>query len=281
MVMEREKTGSGNRPRWYGTPASRGFNVYRDIEERYIEIFDALREGRIPDVQTDPRLSLPDIRDIMISYARYRVKKEFTQDQYVRKFYSLIPELDRSVNLILEKVMNFGLITGVSYNSDDPCRFLSSLRGLDLPADLSAMLDDISVSAGKLCDLRASLVSFLNMRISRIMPNTSAIAGEELAAELLYHAGSLRNLALMPASSIQVLGAEKALFKHVVTGSPPPKHGVLFHFRGMSALKPRTRGRVARVIAGKIAIAARADLAGTVIDTGSMVKQIKEAMAKK
>ncbi len=272
---------SADRKLWYGKPLASGFLVYSGIENRFKEIFDSLRQGRDVDLDLEERDMLPDLRDLMLKYARYRVKREFTQDQYIRKFYSLVPEIDKSLNLILEKVMNFGLFTERNYNSDDPCRYLESLRGLDLPEDIGKMLESISSSASSLCSMRRDLTAFLNQRIVRIMPNTCAVAGEELAAELLYHAGGLQNLAMMPASSIQVLGAEKALFRHMVSGSPPPKHGVLFHYKGIASLKPRLRGRIARMLSGKIAIAARADLAGTRIDTDSMVAAIKKAMGRK
>lgn len=272
---------SADRSLWYGKPKGSGFLVYSDIEHKFTEIFDSLRDGRYPSQDLEERPALPDLRSLMLEYAKYRVRKEFTQDQYVRKFYSLVPEIDKSLNLILEKVMNFGLITGRNYNSDDPCRYLESLRGLDLPEDIARMIESVSSAAAGLCTMKKDLVGFLSQRIVQIMPNTSAIAGEELAAELLFHAGSLENLAMMPASSIQVLGAEKALFRHFVSGTPPPKHGVLFHYRGMSSLKPRMRGKIARMLSGKIAIAARADLAGTRIDTDSMVASLKKAMGRK
>lgn len=272
---------SADRKLWYGKPMASGFLVYSGIEGNFNEIFDSLRQGIDPDAALVKRTSLPDLRELMLKYAKYRVKREFTQDQYIRKFYSLVPEIDKSLNLILEKVMNFGLFTERNYNSDDPCRYLESLKGLDLPDDIERIVESISSSASSLCSMRKDLTAFLNQRIMKIMPNTSAVAGAELAAELLYHAGSLQNLAMMPASSIQVLGAEKALFRHLVSGSPPPKHGVLFHYKGISSLKPRMRGKIARMLSGKIAIAARADLAGTRIDTESMVAALRMAMGKK
>ncbi len=266
---------------WYGYPRPMGFAVFSNIEREYSRIFDDLRDGKPPGSEVVERTELPDLRALMIEYAKYRVKKEFREDQYVRKFYSLVPEINKSINLILEKVMTFGLITGISYNSDDPCRFFTNLEELDLPEDISSMMTQISSSVAGLCALRSSLTQFLSERVRILMPNTCRIAGEDLATELLFHAGSLRNLAMMPASSIQVLGAEKALFKHFVSGTPPPKHGILFHYKGLSSLPPRRRGRVARVIAGKIAIASRADLSGTTLDTDKMLGKIKETMNRK
>ena len=75
-------------------------------------------------------------------------------------------------------------------------------------------------------------------------------------------AGSLQNLAMRPASTIQVLGAEKALFRSLKTGARPPKHGLIFQHTLLHDAKRWQRGKIARVIAGKLAIAARADAFG-------------------
>nr|HPH35151.1 RNA-processing protein [Methanoregulaceae archaeon] len=76
-----------------------------------------------------------------------------------------------------------------------------------------------------------------------------------LAAE----AGGIRALALMPGSAIQVLGARNALFCHLSTASPPPKHGLVYQYRGVHGSRKERRGKVARVLAAKLAIAAKID----------------------
>lgn len=93
-----------------------------------------------------------------------------------------------------------------------------------------------------------------------ICPNMSEVAGPELAAKLVAHVGSLRKLALLPASTLQVLGAEKALFKHLRNRKiKPPKHGLLFQHPKISGSPKRARGRIARTLANKLALAAKAD----------------------
>jgi nucleolar protein 56 len=96
----------------------------------------------------------------------------------------------------------------------------------------------------------------------KIAPNLSAVLGTSVGARILARAGSIKNLAIMPASTIQVLGAEKALFRSLKTGSQPPKHGLLFQHTLVHAAPRWQRGKIARAIAGKAAIASRVDYHG-------------------
>ncbi|MDK2782127.1 MAG: nucleolar protein 56 [Archaeoglobi archaeon] len=90
-------------------------------------------------------------------------------------------------------------------------------------------------------------------------PNLSEVAGELLGARLISLAGSLRRLASLPSTSVQVLGAEKALFKHLQRGTPPPKHGAIYVHPLLKGVKKRKRGKVAKIIASYISLASRAD----------------------
>lgn len=94
-----------------------------------------------------------------------------------------------------------------------------------------------------------------------VCPNMQYIVGGKLAGKLISLAGSLRKLSMMPASTIQVLGAEKALFKHLKNkkGIAPPKHGVIFQYPAISQGSKKVRGKIARALAAKLSIAAKAD----------------------
>lgn len=107
--------------------------------------------------------------------------------------------------------------------------------------------------------LQEELSSFLEIQTKKLMPNIVYLIDFKIAAEMLSMAGSLEHLAIMPASTIQLLGAEKALFKHVKFGSRPPKYGYLFKLPELAMLDKKEKGRMARSYATKISIAARAD----------------------
>jgi len=108
-----------------------------------------------------------------------------------------------------------------------------------------------------------------------------------LTARLIALAGGLVSLAKMPASTIQVLGAEKALFRALKTGSRPPKHGIIYQDMSIHDAKRWQRGKISRALAGKVAIAARTDAfsnryIGDVLkaDLEKRVNEIKEKYAK-
>ena len=110
--------------------------------------------------------------------------------------------------------------------------------------------------------LRKSMEDYVENTMEEMAPNIRAVAGALLGARMISMAGGLQNLAMRPASTIQVLGAEKALFRSLKTGARPPKHGLIFQHTLLHDAKRWQRGKIARVIAGKLAIAARADAFG-------------------
>ncbi|MEM3781385.1 MAG: NOP5/NOP56 family protein [Candidatus Micrarchaeaceae archaeon] len=128
--------------------------------------------------------------------------------------------------------------------------------------------------------LQSSIDAYLKASVAKLMPNTASLIEYKLAAELLSKAGSLNKLANMPASTIQLLGAEKALFRHLKYGAKPPKYGVLFKLKDVANAQKTEKGKIARLYATKISIASRADaLSGRFI--GNELKQsLDEAMRR-
>jgi nucleolar protein 56 len=106
---------------------------------------------------------------------------------------------------------------------------------------------------------RNKLNEYVEGAMKRIAPNVCEVAGATIGARLMAKAGGLDRLAMLPASTIQILGAEKALFRALRTGARPPKHGILFQHEAVHAAPKWQRGKIARTIANKIAIAARVD----------------------
>jgi nucleolar protein 56 len=137
-----------------------------------------------------------------------------------------------------------------------------SSMGADIAeADLQ-QIQALAKSVLEFYELRKNMENYVDRVMEELAPNVRAVAGALLGARLIAIAGSLRNLAMRPASTIQVLGAEKALFRSLKTGARPPKHGLIFQHTLLHDAKRWQRGKIARVIAGKLAIAARADAFG-------------------
>lgn len=134
-----------------------------------------------------------------------------------------------------------------------------SSMGMDIsPVDLL----NIEMFASRviaLADYRKQLAEYLKSKMASVAPNLATLIGDQVGARLIAHAGSLTNLAKYPASTVQILGAEKALFRALKTRGNTPKYGLLFHstFIGRAGLK--NKGRISRYLANKCSIASRID----------------------
>ncbi|CAB72231.1 small subunit processome, U3 snoRNP-associated protein Nop58 [Schizosaccharomyces pombe] len=123
-------------------------------------------------------------------------------------------------------------------------------------------LDNIVMLADQVLELasyRAQLSEYLRNRMQAIAPNLTALVGELVGARLIAHAGSLMNLAKQPASTIQILGAEKALFRALKTKHSTPKYGLIYHASLVGQANSKNKGKIARVLATKAALSLRVD----------------------
>jgi nucleolar protein 56 len=106
---------------------------------------------------------------------------------------------------------------------------------------------------------RAELEEHLDKLMMNVAPNLTALIGSLIGAKLISKAGSLKKLAFMPASRIQLLGAEKALYRFLKTGEKRPKHGLIFQWNQIRGSRQNIRGKIARTVAGKLGIASKVD----------------------
>jgi nucleolar protein 56 len=138
-----------------------------------------------------------------------------------------------------------------------------STLGAKLSADDLAECHSLAQTIISLGKLRMRYEAYQQKLAMELAPNMSAVGGPEIAAKLVSHVGSLSKLALLPASAIQVMGAEKALFKHLKNRKvPPPKHGIIFQHSKISSSPKKVRGKIARTLANKLCLAAKADAFG-------------------
>ncbi len=183
-----------------------------------------------------------------IFFPELRLNNQITYAKFVAEFGRKKRDADRAS---LEKLLGTG--------TDEVYARIQSSIGND-PNDQEyetlRSVANTEIELGKEQDL---LDAYLKERITALMPNISYLIDYKLAAELLSKAGSLSKLALMPASTIQLLGAEKSLFKHIRFNTRPPKYGVLFRLPEITTATRGNRGRIARLYATKICIASKAD----------------------
>jgi snoRNA binding domain, fibrillarin len=106
---------------------------------------------------------------------------------------------------------------------------------------------------------RKQLYTYLEEKMATVAPNLSALIGETVAARLIQKAGSLTSLAKCPASTVQILGAEKALFRALKTKGNTPKYGLIYHSSFIGRASAKNKGRISRYLSNKCAIASRID----------------------
>ena len=129
-----------------------------------------------------------------------------------------------------------------------------------------------------LTEYRQTLTEYLRTRMMTIAPNLTTMVGELVAARLISHAGSLISLAKMPGSTIQIFGAEKALFRALKTKSQTPKYGLIYHASIVGQANPKIKGKISRSLASKCALCIRVDALGenTEGEIGKKSKKILE-----
>ncbi|XP_060530051.1 nucleolar protein 56 isoform X2 [Cylas formicarius] len=110
-----------------------------------------------------------------------------------------------------------------------------------------------------LAEYRKKLATYLSTKMKDVAPNLATLIGDQVGARLIAHAGSLTNLAKYPASTVQILGAEKALFRALKTRGNTPKYGLLFHSTFIGRAGTKNKGRISRYLANKCSIASRID----------------------
>ncbi|KAH6802773.1 NOP56-like pre RNA processing ribonucleoprotein [Perilla frutescens var. frutescens] len=123
-------------------------------------------------------------------------------------------------------------------------------------------IKDLCDQVLSLSEYRAQLYDYLKSRMNTIAPNLTALVGELVGARLIAHGGSLLNLAKQPGSTVQILGAEKALFRALKTKHATPKYGLIYHASLIGQAAPKHKGKISRSLAAKAALAIRCDALG-------------------
>jgi nucleolar protein 56 len=211
----------------------------------------------------------------------------------LREWYGIyFPEMDRLVekhetySRLVTKLGNRDNFTAENLEAEnipkERTEYLVKAAESSMGADVSdsdlAQVQQLAKDVLTFYELRKSMEEYVERTMEEMAPNVKAVAGALLGARMISLSGGLQNLAMRPASTIQVLGAEKALFRSLKTGARPPKHGLIFQHTLLHDAKRWQRGKIARVIAGKLAIAARADAFGEGHYIGD---ELKEDIAKR
>ncbi|KRT79244.1 hypothetical protein AMK59_8669, partial [Oryctes borbonicus] len=212
-------------------------------------------------------IALVDQLDKDINTFSMRIREWYSY--HFPELYKIVPENYTYARLVqqiknrkelseesLEKLEEITMDSGKAQAILDAAR---SSMGMDIsPVDLL----NIELFASRviaLANYRKELGEYLRTKMNDVAPNLAALIGEQVGARLISHAGSLTNLAKYPASTVQILGAEKALFRALKTRGNTPKYGLLFHSTFIGRAGARNKGRISRYLANKCSIASRID----------------------
>ena len=253
------------------------------------------------------------IRNFAIAFSEFKLREVSAKpDLHVIEAIQALDEVDKTLNILATRVREwYGLhFPELSSLIDDPLTYskfvnefgerknvrkeelvkfgfsLKKAEATSISAEKSKGGDireedlrrvlAIAEEVIKLDSLRDKLSSYVERKMEMIAPNITSVVGATIGARLMAKAGGLEKLAMLPASTIQVLGAEKALFRALRTGARPPKHGIIFQHQAVHSAPKWQRGKIARSIATKIAIASRVDAF-----RGSSEKEIEQKLQRR
>ncbi len=268
------------------TPSKAGDLLRKNLEKIAVEAGFVKQEAELRELTHKVSMELTKIR----------VKKAVEKrDLVVAQAIQTIDDLDKSINLFMSRIrewygLHFPELSRLVEKHETYARLIANLgqrenftlenlqkerlpetkaeqiaeaalasMGADLTETDLNQIQAICKNTLELYKARQTLESYLDTAMEEVAPNIQALVGSLLGARLIAISGGLSNLAKMPASTVQVLGAEKALFRALKTGTRPPKHGIIFQHTLIHDAKRWQRGKLARALAGKLAIAARTD----------------------
>jgi nucleolar protein 56 len=229
------------------------------------------------------------IREKLISETKKKISEEFSKkDLQIVKMVDCLESLDKVFNIMIEKIREWFMLYDpeTEYKIQDHEKLLKYILNWDGKSEFGAkitdeqlkLLKEFSNIALQVKSLRKKVEEEIEKLTKDLCPNATAIAPPLLIARYIERAGNLEKLAKYPASTIQVLGAEKALFIHLSKGTPPPKHGILFQHPLVRNSPKKIRGKIARFLANKLAIAFREDFYGKKDIRDLLKKELEEKL---
>jgi nucleolar protein 56 len=279
----------GNAPRWF-----------RDSQDDYLT-----EQGIVASREEISAFR----REVSILLAKNKVSAASEEkDLLIKNAIDAVDEIDKSINVLIMRLREWYSLHHPSLNRlvEDQelfAKILSACTGKAninkdslesvgtpdtiteqvvkaLTGDIGAELQDsdlsiitsLANSVNGLYQMRNELEAYISSMMETVAPNLAALAGPMIGARLISLAGSLKELARKPSSTVQVFGAEKALFRSLKTGADPPKHGIIYRVPEVNTAPFWQRGKIARSLAGKLSIAARID-AYSDRDTGSNLRE--------
>lgn len=223
--------------------------------------------------------------DIYQKLAIYKMKKaQAGEDKHLIQAINSIDEIDESISKLIERIREWYALyfpeMDLIKNNETYIKLIYENKTKEeiinaksdaFPSDMLDIEDDINPddldimnnyakSIYELQQTRKDIINYIDAKMESIAPNLKLLVGSSLGAKLISHAGGLKRLATYPSSTVQIMGAEKALFRHLKSGDRPPKYGLIYQHPQIRGAKWWNRGKIARLLAGRISLAVRKDV---------------------
>lgn len=267
--------------------AGKGYKVERGGQETLQENFRKLAVG-LKFVNSEEELNqILAAAGVRAASSRLTVKDS---EKIIIQITGLLDEVTKNVNVYAEKVREwyglYDLETSRLVKSNEGLLKAAAEGvkkkgfGMECTKRDTDILSEFSESVLKLEEAKRHLEKYLEGLVKKEAPNLTAVAGPVIAARLLAVSGGLKSLARMPTSKIQLMGAEKALFRHLRGKTRAPKYGLIFAHQHIQQAPKELKGKVARLLAAKLSLAAKTDYFSKK-DKGSEMKKALEKEVKK
>ena len=212
-------------------------------------------------------------RTALLRAAELALSESWDPSVHVQEAVRTLRDIDRALNLLGERIAGWASHDTPGVSPYDPVAAARAILDRVEPSAFGPSEPLVQEARRRLAQLflelratRDAVERAVSTAAAQRTPNLSELLGPDLASRLVAQAGGLERLARLPASTVQVLGVEQAFFEHLRGRAPPPRHGLLFLHPAIQSSPRSERGRLARTLASKAAIAARLDRAGRPID---------------
>jgi len=211
-----------------------------------------------------------EIHEAILTIAKKQIKESVGEDELIIQAANAIQELDKTMSMLTKRLREWNGLQNpeLTANINDNVKFVkevlensqTSEMGAELGAEDKAEITELAKTLQQLLELRLTYEKYLEGKMKTVCPNVLAVAGAAIGAKLLAGAGSLKRLATLPASTVQLLGAESSMFKFLRKKSKKmPRFGILHEHKLIASANEKVKGKRARLLADKISIAARVD----------------------
>ena len=233
-------------------------NLEKFVEDEYLEVYQQLAIAKMKEASK-------------------------SQDKHLIQAINSIDEIDESISKLIERIREWYSLyfpeMDVIKNNETYIRLIAENKTKEniikakpevflIDSDYDEEIDQCDLDimnnyANSIYELqksRKAIENYIEDKMESIAPNLKLLVGSTLGAKLISHAGGLKRLAMYPSSTVQIMGAEKALFRHLKSGDRPPKYGLIYQHPQIRGAKWWNRGKIARMLASKISLACRKDI---------------------